>query len=331
MIYLQGRLQNHFMRSIREVDLAKRVIVKQMLEEFIQKMDETNRPNQETNDRLFTLWSEGKIVILGKFDNQDQILGIVILSLPSNKLSLVHVSTTSTDLDKSQVSIIEKELFDAGFDRLKRYESWVTSGGSVWLTKNLIKHAMEVGFKRYDKIGMKADREAVEAVPVPEVPSGYTLDLYDNQWKDAISLLLYESFKDSDSAKAEPNELYTLERCLAFVNDTIHGRYGNFKNGSFSWVLKFGNEIVGVTLRTLQGETAARGAVMCLKQSYQGKGLGKLIFIHSLRYLLKQAPKVSEIRLSVIETNPAKHLYNSVGFKEISKHSIYTWVKDDKT
>lgn len=317
------------MSSIREVEIDRRDEVSEMLGEFIQTIDETHRPKPQMTDRLLSLWSDGNIKILGKFDDEKQILGIVLLSLVSNRLSFVYVHPSKGGLDEIQRHNLERELFDAGFERLKEYESWVTSGGSNFLTKNLVEYALTVGFKQYDLIGMTADRKAIEAVRVPDVPLGYTLEPYDVQWNETIAELIYEIFKGSPSTNGEPDVTSTPERCLALVNDTVHGRYGDFKNGIFSWVLKDCSEIIGVALRTLQSETEALAVIMCLRQSHRGKGLGKLIFVHSLRILLETAPKVNEIQLATMSTNPARHLYRSVGFKEISKHIFYTWADDD--
>lgn len=328
MVYFQEHYYDSFMGDIREIDIEMRDVVEQMLKEFVQKMDESHRPKPETINRMFELWSEGKIVILGKFDDGRRILGIVILALPSNRLLLVHVHTINNDLDKSQVRTLERELFDAGFKRLKRYEPWVTSGGPVWLTENLIDYALEVGFKPYNSVTMTADRETMEDVPEPIIPSGYTLKQYESKWNEAVAELIYESFKNGVDVNADPNLLSTLERCLVLANDTISGHYGDFKNGKFSWILTNDNEIVGMSLCTFPSETATFVAGMCLKQTCRGMGLGKLIFVHSLRYLLKNAPKVNQIELSVYDTNPAKHLYESVGFKEKSRSQSYTWAKD---
>jgi GNAT superfamily N-acetyltransferase len=314
------------MTLIREIEFSKQNAVLEVFHEFFQSMEEAHRPKLEVVENMLDFWSEGKIVILGKVGDEDEILGIVHLGLPSNRLLFAHARSY---LDSSQAKALERELFDAGFKRLKEYESWVTSGGPIWLKKHLVEYALDVGFKRYDTIVMTAKREAIEANQIPETPNGFTLELYEGQWKEEIAETIFESFKDSPDENAEPDTVSTQERCLTLVNDTVNGRYGNFRNGDFSWVLKDGSQIIGVALHTLQSEESAFAAGVCLREPYRGKGLGKLMFIHSLRNLLEKAPKVNEIKLNTSSINPARHLYRSIGFEKTSEHSVYTWIKDE--
>jgi GNAT superfamily N-acetyltransferase len=317
------------MRDIREVSYDNQDIVRQMIDEFFQKLDETKKPKPDMIEKLVEHWIQGDILILGKFYD-DLLIGIAFLGLVSNILSIIHIRSDSKDFDSEQTLAHERELFNEGFHRLKLLKPWVTIH-PLWMNSNLIEHALEVGFKRFDKIGMSADRETLDSVPVPQTPSGYRLEQYNDLWKDTIAGLVYESFRDSDSARAEPQFLYSPELCLAGITDIVSDKFGDFKNGSYSWVVKHGSEIIGVTLRTLVDETTGLGAEMCLNPTYRGKGLGKLLFIHSIRYLLEHEPNVKKMELYVIDTNPARHLYASVGFKETSRYQMYTWLKGEES
>jgi GNAT superfamily N-acetyltransferase len=314
------------MTLIREIELSKQNAVLEVFHEFFLSMEEAHRPKPEAVENMLDFWSEGKIIILGKVDDAGEILGIVYLELLPNRLLFAHARPY---LDSSKAKALERKLFDAGFKRLKEYESWVTSGGPIWLKKHLIEYALDVGFKRYDTIVMTAKREAVEANQIPETPNGFTLEVYESQWKEEIAETIFESFKDSPDVNAEPDTVSTLNRCLTIVNDTVNGHYGNFRNGDLSWVLKDGSQIIGVALCTLQSEESAFAAGICLKEPYRGIGLGKLMFIHSLMKLLEKAPKINEIQLHTSSINPARHFYRSVGFEKTSEDSVYTWVKDE--
>lgn len=318
------------MRGIRNVELEERDAVIKLLGEFIEDLNESQKPREGFIDGTLTMWEKGDLEILGKFIDHE-LVGIAIIGLRVNRIGIIYVSKRESIHNQSQARHIERDLFDTAFERLKKQESWVGIRVAVLLRDDLIQYAQEKGFKKYVMIGMVADRKSIEAVPMPKIPSGYTLESYNDKMNDEVANLLYESFKNSDSCNAEPDLLSTLERCLAFLDETIKGRYGEFKNGKFSFVLKRGDEIIGVTLRTLLSETTALAAAMCLSQKYRGKGLGKLQFIYSLKNLLTNTPAVSEIHLSVYDTNPAKYLYESVGFKEASRSQIYTWLKESET
>jgi len=313
------------MRGIRNVKLEERDAVRQLLEEFYQERIESQSSREGLIDGTLTMWSKGDIEILGKFI-EHELVGIAVLGLTTNRLGVL--SNRELIHDQSQSKDLERDLFDTAFERLKKRESWV-GFRAAFLREDLIQYAQEKGFKKYVMIDMVVDRKSIEAVPMPNIPSGYTLESYDDKMNDEVANLLYESFKNSDSHNAEPDLLSTPERCLVFLDETINGRYGDFKNGKFSFVLKREDEIIGVTLRTLLNETTALAAAMSLDQKYRGKGLGKLQFLYSLKHLLKNAPSVSEIHLSVYDSNPAKYLYESVGFREVSRNQIYTWLEDN--
>lgn len=313
--------------TIVKVERDRRDEVADLLGEFITSMDERKRPGQEMIDQLLSLWSEGNIELLGKFDDADNLLGIVVLSLASNRLSFVYIRTTRDGLEKNKRNRLERDLFDAGFAQLKKNESWVTTGESGWLSENLIKHALKVGFERYEQIGMEASRETLEKVQVPQMPPGYSLVNYEDKWKETIARLFYDSFKNSPDRNAEPDTIATEERCLALVDDTIANRWGNFKNGRFSWVLKFKEEIVGVSLFTIFNVTTGFGVGMCLNPLHRGKGLGRLMFTHSLRSILDSEPDVKEMKHANLSTNIMLPLHKSLGFKETSRYAIYTWHK----
>lgn len=317
------------MSSIREVEIDRRDEVSEMVGEFVQTMDEKHRPGADLMDLVLSYGSESNIKILGKFGDDGQILGIAVLSLTTNRLSFIHVRALSGFVqDEIQRHKIETELFDSGFERLKGYESWVLTGGSIWLTENLLEHALKLGFKQHDQIGMEVSRNEYKELRMPSVHAGYTLENYDDKWKEKIARVFYESFKDSPSVRAEPDSLSTQEKCLTMINDTIASRWGDFKDGRYSWVLKFGDEIVGAALFTIMKGTIGFGVGMCILPLHRRKGLGRWMFTHSWRCILESEPEVIKMGLATLADNPARHLCESVGFKETSRTTLYTWVKD---
>ncbi|MFW9842735.1 MAG: GNAT family N-acetyltransferase [Candidatus Thorarchaeota archaeon] len=321
------------MSSIREVELNRRATVSEILNaKFLSLDDEFSslilgrRTQSEYIEKFLDLWEEGKLIVLGKFAEED-ILGIATLGLESNKVGVIHVQSPDVETDISYNYTIEKELFDKGFEILRKCEPWVTTGGSGWLSKTVVEHALQLGFKKYDMISMKADREKLETIKVPETPSEYGLKLYDVKLNDEVARLFYDSFQDSPDRVAEPDTLSSGERSKSFVSKVVNNQYGDFNEGAYSWILTHNDKIVGVNMRSTYGNIGF-GIGMCLKPSYRGKGLGRLLFTHSIFHMLHTAPQIEEMHLETSSINPARNLYSSVGFTITSTHSRITWNKD---
>jgi ribosomal protein S18 acetylase RimI-like enzyme len=59
---------------------------------------------------------------------------------------------------------------------------------------------------------------------------------------------------------------------------------------------------------------------------YRQQGLGKTLLCHSLSTLLRINPSVNKITLAVtLSNNPAKRMYDSLGFRVLNDWSIFIW------
>jgi hypothetical protein len=296
---------------------------------MFQKRRQTQTPVDKLVNHLVGLWTSGELQILGKFNQSNNLLGIVVLSMSSNRLSFIHIFNTNDGLDQEKISKYERELFDAGFSRLKENEPWVTSGGSSWLSENLIDHALDVGFRKYENIGMSASREALKDLKIPPIPTGYSLEPYSDRLQSEVSQLFFDCLQGSTECNAEPDVWSTPQRCANLVHETVNNQWGDFKDGKYSWVLKYNGTIIGISLFTIMNNTTGFGVGICLNSEHRGKGLERLMFIQSLVKLLDSEPDVQVISHATSATNSALPLYKSIGFQEISRHSLYTWVKED--
>ncbi len=315
--------------TIELLKTDKQSDVSRILSDMFQKRPETQTPVDKLVNHIVGLWTSGEIEVLGKFNQSITLLGICVLSLNSNRLSFIHIIDTEYGLDQDQVFAYERELFDAGFTRLKENEPWVTSGGSGWLSENLVEHALEVGFEKYENIGMSASSDTFKDLEIPTIPHGYSLEVYSDKWQSKVSQLFFDCFQGSIDINAEPDVLSTPERCANLVQETVNNHWGDFKDGKYSWVLKYNDEIIGVCFSTLMNNTTGFGVGMCLDPEHRSKGLGRLMLIHSIVKLLDSEPDVQVLSIATSATNTALPLYKSVGFQEISRHALYTWVKEE--
>ena len=171
MVYFHLRIKDYFMIITKEISLEEINTLRQILEEFVQKLDETQKPNNNFIDRLITQWSEGNIEILGKYID-DELVGIVVLELAANKIGIIYLSTRGPIHDVSQSKDLERNLFDAGLKHLRKRERWVGIRNSEFLSQDLLLYTQEKDFKKYNMIDMVADRRLIESIAMPEIPSG---------------------------------------------------------------------------------------------------------------------------------------------------------------
>jgi len=82
----------------------------------------------------------------------------------------------------------------------------------------------------------------------------------------------------------------------------------------FAKIIYFKSEKVG-TIKYLIHEQSIEIMQIQIHPKYQGKGLGKIVINH----LINQANK-KPVKLSVLKGNPAKILYESLGFKIIDEN-----------
>jgi len=82
----------------------------------------------------------------------------------------------------------------------------------------------------------------------------------------------------------------------------------------FAKIIYFKSEKVG-TIKYLTHEASTEIMQVQIHPEYQGKGLGKIV----INYIINQADK-KLVKLSVLKGNPAKKLYESLGFKVIDEN-----------
>jgi len=86
---------------------------------------------------------------------------------------------------------------------------------------------------------------------------------------------------------------------------------------------KDGEKIVGFSYAIFdekdiekRGEMVGYIEALGVKENYRKKGIGKALLLSSLNFLKEYNIKVAELGVDAENPNKAKHLYESVGFKE---------------
>ncbi len=309
---------------IEQIGLDRCNEVRLILEDYLDTLDESQRPPSTLIDQVIDHWENQRIEVYAKIDTDNQILGIAVLGLVSNRISIISMAKAAETLDEPQIVSIQIELFQAGYKRLKTTGDSILTGGP--LGESLREHALSLGFRGFERTSMEACREVLESLDDPTLTKDLSFIPFDESMKGTLSELIYRGNVGSVDVDVFPLFSGTEEHALKLIEDTIGNQFGEFKSPDDSRILKIGDSLVGVCLITIRGRFAYIPDV-CIEPTLRRKGLGRALLVHTLKRLMKTYSDLDGVGLDVTIENPAKHLYDSLGFKEQRRYEILNWMK----
>ncbi|MFW9912818.1 MAG: GNAT family N-acetyltransferase [Candidatus Thorarchaeota archaeon] len=298
--------------------------VKSVLEDYLVTLEESRRPPPSFIDQMFNLWENQRIKIYAKLDTDNQILGITVLGLESNRISIICMAKAADALDEGEIEVIQADLFATGFNRLKTTGDWILTDGA--LEGSLREYAMELGFRGFERAFMQVTRDELETIDNPSLNNDMSFVPLEESMKAAIGELIFRGTAGSIDVDVFPMFFSTEEYALKLVQDTIENRFGEFRSRDDSRVLKKDDILVGVCLITIRGSYGYIPDI-CIDSSMRRMGLGRALLIHTLKRLMEKYSDLDGVCLDVTLENPAKHLYDSLGFKEQRRYEVLNWFK----
>jgi ribosomal protein S18 acetylase RimI-like enzyme len=309
---------------IEQIGLDRCNEVRLILGDYLNTLDESQRPPPTLIEQVIDHWENQRIEVYAKIDTDNQILGIAILGLVSNRISMICMAEAAQTLDEPQIVSIQIELFEAGYKRLKTTGDFILSGGP--LADSIREHALSLGFRGFERASMEASREVLESLDDPTLTQDLSFIPFDESMKGTLGELIYRGNVGSVDVDVFPLFFGTEEHALKLIEDTIDNQFGEFKSPDDSRVLKKGDSLVGVCLISIRGSFAYIPDI-CIEPSLRRKGLGRALLVHTLKRLMRTYSDLDGVGLDVTLENPAKHLYDSLGFKEQRRYEILNWMK----
>ncbi|MFW9889175.1 MAG: GNAT family N-acetyltransferase [Candidatus Thorarchaeota archaeon] len=298
--------------------------VKSVLESYLVTLEEGRKPPPSFINQVLNAWENQQIEIYAKLDTDNQILGIAVLGLISNRISIICIAKAANALDEGQIEAIQTDLFATGFNRLKTTGEWVLTNDA--LEGSLREYAMELGFRGFERAFMQITRDELETIDNPALNNDRSFVPFEGSMKGDIGELIFRGTAGSIDVDVFPEFFSTEEYALKLVKDTIANRYGEFRSPKDSWVLKKGDILVGVCLITIRGSYGYIPDI-CIDPNLRRKGLGRALLVHALKQLMEKHSELEGVHLDVTLENPAKHLYDSLGFKELRRYEVLNWLK----
>jgi len=298
--------------------------VRSVLEYYLTTLEEDQKPPPSFIDQAIENWKNQRIEIYAKLNQEGQILGIAVLGLVSNSISIICLAEAAHSLDKFEVEVIVKELFEAGYNRFKTSGEWITASGE--LEGDLQGHAIALGFRGFERASMVIGREILESIADPFLSPDYSFLPFDESMKEALGNLIFKGHVESVDVNVFPMFFSTRELALRLVENTIENRFGEFRSPKDSRILMKGDVLAGVCLITIRGNYAYIPDI-CIDPDLRRKGLGRALLVHTLKRLMTNHSDLDGVSLDVTLDNPAKHLYDSLGFKEQRRYKVLNWLR----
>jgi len=260
--------------------------------------------------------SKDTACLYGDFAEDESLRGIGIFGKVSNRISFVYAEGNLE---------IEKKLASVLFNRFSIERSSITTSGT-WIGDGLSNYIVELGFMKRDRAHMTLTRTEIEKLPPPFLPTNMLFEAYSESNRDEISQLIFKSNDGTVDQEIFPDFFSTPENCWRLLESIEANRYGDYKEFS-SWILRQDDIAIGACFMTIRSGDTGYIPDIVIEPGFRGNGLGKAILVHSMKRQVESEPTLAKINLDVTLSNNARYLYESLGFKTVQNHVMYTWKK----
>jgi len=307
---------------IRQITIDDFGEIEDLLDVFV-KQRETGifQPQVPFKDQIRNGLESERIIIFAKYYANSPV-GFIVLSPDTSMISVLYV-----DESAENIATQERELFNFGFDHLTQTLSNIKIGGRQ-LGTTLNDYFETKGFRRYDRKHMTLSRRKIELLPEPILPEGYSFETYEEDRRGTIADIVYISNINNIDVNVFPEFFGTLDASTRLLENIEQDRYGKYKHPHSRILMHDGNEI-GACFLTMTADDTGYIPDICVLQAHRGKGLGKLLLVYSMKEMVKLESDLVKINLDVTKENPAKNLYESLGYEDVNHYSMYSWNKEE--
>ncbi len=307
---------------IRRINFDEFSQIENLLEAFEEQIGPNPFPQPVSfKDQTENALKLERLTVFAKYDEKNPI-GLVIIGNPTSRISVIHVDSSTNNLSE-----VERELFDFGFEHLAKTSSDIRIGGRP-LGTTLQDYPETKGFRRFDRKFMTLSREKIESLTDPILPEGYSFETYDEDKREIVADIVFKSNVNNIDVDVFPQFFKSLEASVKLLEDIEQSVYGKYKDGH-SKILMHDGKAIGAIFLTMTANDTGYIPDICILPDYRGKGLGKAILIYSLKEQMKLESELIKNNLDVTKENPAKYLYERVGYEDVTHYSMYRWTKPE--
>ena len=305
---------------IRELNEADVGDFKSLLQRYIEHIGDTDFTVCQLEEGIRTgIKSESRYVI-GAYNTAFEPLGLLNYNPQIHRLSLFFANLNFA---------AERELFDRFFDIFSLDSPMIAfeSGyPTPWISSEFSEYVIKSGFKKHDRRFMSLNRP--ESLACPLLPEGYHITPFSETDIEEVTRTVFKSVDGSADQELFPYVYGSFDSTLRFHQRVSAGDFGIHKP-TYSWILKFGDDCIGACFMTTSEDHIGHVMHLAITPEFRRSGLGKSLLLHALKNLFKIEPDLKEIDLAVTLSNPARYLYESIGFKRVNDMSTYVWKNRD--
>lgn len=236
------------------------------------------------------------------------------------ELNLVYFKDTENEMQRFN-TLVGKFLND-----LKSRDDWnVISYPMLGYQDRHVRLTGHLGFKLLGQavVKFKLDNlftyKIFTNLTLPDLPSGYTIDVWQDEYLDSASEVINESFKNASDAKFDPRFL-SLEGSKDIVSKIVTGLFGTFLPDC-THVLKYQGNVVGVCFANVASVRLANVPLIGIKADHKGKKLGEYLLYMTIAAVIQHIKEgllpMNEVNAAVETDNfAALKMYRKIGFRE---------------
>lgn len=238
----------------------------------------------------------------------------------SIELNIIHCLGTEDEITKVRL-LIDKFLSLTESERQIKVASYPMLGHQSVFTADIAKFGFKfVGLAvlRF-MMGNASSERILENMKLKELPDGYKIVGYSDEYREDAIKLIHESFHDTQDALFD-TRFKSIEGSRDIINKIVDEVYGEFLDEVTS-VLLFDNKPVGFVFANVTGGKIANIPLVAIKKEHRGQGFSEHLLNRSIKMIVdwtKIGRKIfSEVNVTT-ETNNYKalKLYRRIGFRE---------------
>jgi GNAT superfamily N-acetyltransferase len=284
---------------------------------YIDHIGDENQTVADFKQQIAKSLSDGASVLLTESGPSGETRGFLLFNLNSNSMHTLFANL----LYKS-----ERTLFD---EILKRYPNRVPkivfqSGyPTPWISEGLAKYSQEIGFIEHVRGYMRLEPIIAESLQAVKSADGIEFVEFNESKKSETAELVYRCVEGSIDQALFPSIYSSPATIEKFFDDLLSGKYGNHKSG-YSWILQNDSEYIGACFMVTRQEIGFLVHIV-IDPKQREKGLGRILLVHTIKNLQQSDKRIKRIELAVTWSNPARFLYDSLGFTLVNKSSTFVW------
>ena len=304
---------------VREIGVEELNKLEPLIERYVNHMSDNGVTSETVKEQMKSGISGERTVVLIEENSEGDFQGFLVINLKSDRIPIIFANWKFP---------IEKQLLDNAFEKLSQNNEQVSfeSGyPTPWLTEELSSHAIELGFVRHERAYMQLHPIDKEIFSMYSIEDKFEFIPFERSMVQEVSKLVFECVDGTIDQDLFPYVYGSIPRIEEFLNKFLDGAYGKHER-FYSWVLRENGQNIGACFCFLmENEETAFLMHIVIHPDYRQHGLGRAILCHSFNNLLRLSPTVTKIELAVTLSNPAKQLYDSLGFRTLNDASTFVW------